>query len=329
MKLRRRQFLHLASGAAALPAVSRMARAQAYPSRPITMVVPFAAGGGVDATGRVIAERMRASLGRTVIIENVTGANGSIGVGRVARAAGDGYTLCLGGWSTYVSNGAIYALPYDLLKDFEPIVLVATLPLLIVAKKAFPANDLKGLVAWLKDNPDKASAGTSGAGSTQHVAAIYFQNKTDTRFGIVPYRGGAPSLQDLVAGQIDLIFSPTADSVALVRGGGIRAYAVAAKTRLAAAPDIPTVDQAGLPDFYFSNWYALWAPKGTPKTIVDKLNQSVVDALAEPNVRARLSDLGEEIFPREQQTPEALAAFHKAEIEKWWPIIKAAGIKAD
>jgi tripartite-type tricarboxylate transporter receptor subunit TctC len=280
-----RTLISVVAFAATLASIGS-ASAQPYPTRPITVVVPFAAGGGLDATGRAIADRVRATLGQSVIIENVTGANGSIGVGRVARAAGDGYTLSLGSWSTFVSNGAAYALPYDLLEDFEPVALVATVPLLIVAKKALPANDLKGLIAWLKDNPDKASAGTSGAGSIQHVAAIHFQNKTDTRFGIVPYRGGAPSLQDLVAGQIDLIFSPTADSAAQVRGGSIRAYAVAAKTRLAAAPDIPTVDEAGLPDFYFSNWYALWAPRGTPKTIIDKLNAAVVGALAEPNLRA-------------------------------------------
>jgi tripartite-type tricarboxylate transporter receptor subunit TctC len=229
MKFRRRQFLHLAADAAAVPAVSRIATAQTYPTRPITMLVPFPAGGGTDAVARTIADRMRTSLGQTIIIENLAGANGTLGAGRVARAAGDGYTLIVGGWETFVANGAVYALRYNLLNDFSPIALVATQPLLIVAKKAVPVNDLKGFVAWLKDNQDKASAGTAGVGSVHHVAAIYFQDRTDTRFGLVPYRGGAPALQDLVAGQIDLIISPTADAIELIRAGTIKALAVMAK----------------------------------------------------------------------------------------------------
>src|SRR6516162_10080739 len=250
MNLLRRKFLHLAAGAAALPAVSRLARAQAYPTRPITIIVPFPAGGATDAIGRILAERLRASLGQPVVIENVTGAGGSIGVGRVARAANDGYTLILGAWSTFVANGVAYALPYNLLTDFEPVAALTTQPSLIVAKKVMAADDLKGLIAWLKANPDKASAGTNGVGSPQHVTAIYFQSKTGTRFGLVPYRGGAPALQDLLAGQIDLIFATAGDAAALVRGGGIKAYAVMANSRIAAAPDIPTVDEAGMPGLY-------------------------------------------------------------------------------
>ena len=329
MKFPRRQFLHLAAGAAALPAVSRIAGAQPYPTRPITIIVPFPAGAATDTIGRILAEHMRASLGQPVVIENVTGAGGSIGVGRVARAANDGYTFTLGAWSTFVANGVAYALPYNLLTDFEPIAPVTRQPSLIVAKKTMPADDLKALIAWLKANPDRASAGTNGVGSPQHVAAIYFQGKTGTRFGFVPYRGGAPALQDLMAGQIDLIFAPAADTAALVRGGSIKAYAVMAKNRTAAAPDIPTVDEAGMPGVYFSGWFGFWTPARTPKDVIAKLNTAAIETLANPAVRARLAAIGEEIFPRDQQTPEALGAFHKAEIEKWWPLLKAANIKGE
>jgi tripartite-type tricarboxylate transporter receptor subunit TctC len=329
MTLARRQFLHLAAGALALPTVSRIAWAQTYPTRPITMVVPFAAGGGSDVAARILAEHMKASLGQPVIIENVSGANGSIGVGRVARAARDGYTFTLGAWSTFVANGALYTLPYDVQNDFEPISLVTTQPFLIVARKAMPANDLKGLIAWLKANPDKASAGTQGMGGTAHIGGLFFQKATGTRFQFVPYRGGGPAVQDLMAGQIDLMVASTGDTVELVRAGSIKAYAVASKSHVPSAPDIPTVDEAGLPGFYFSTWQALFAPKGTPKNVIDKLNVAAVAALADPKVRGRIAEQGQEIPPREQQTPEALVAFQKAEIDKWWPIIKAANIKAE
>jgi tripartite-type tricarboxylate transporter receptor subunit TctC len=330
MKLpHRRQFLHLAAGAAALPAVSRIAKAQVYPSRPITMVVPFPPGGPLDSVARITAEAMRVSLGQPVIIENVAGAAGSLGVGRVARAAADGYTLSAGFVGTHVFNGATYTLQYDVLKDFEPISLIANNSWLIVAKKTMPANDLKDLIAWLKSNPDKASQGTAGPGSPHHVAGVFFQKETGTRFQFVPYRGAAPAMQALVAGQIELIIDSPTIAMPQVRAGTIKGYAVAAKSRLATAPDIPTVDEAGLPGFYFWGWSGLWAPKGTPKEVIAKLSTAVADGLAEAAVRSRFADIGMQVFPREQQTPEALSAHQKAEIAKWWPIIKAAGIKVE
>jgi tripartite-type tricarboxylate transporter receptor subunit TctC len=326
MRLLRRQFLHLATGAVALPAVSRIAWAQTYPSRPITIVVPIAAGGATDVIGRIMAERMKSSLGQPVIVENVTGAGGTIGIGRVARAVPDGYTLSLGHNGSHVLTGATYALHYDLLKDLEPVALLVSNPELVVAKKALPANDLRGLIAWLKANPDKAVQGHGGVGSIAHVAGVLFQKQTGTRFQFVPYRGIAPAIQDLVAGQIDMAISDPVASMPQVRAGTIKAYGVTSKTRLLSAPDIPTLDEAGLPGFDI--WYGLWLPKGTPTNIIAKVNASVMDALADTTVRARLVDLGLRIFPRDQQTPEALGA-QKAEIEKWWPIIKEAGIKAD
>ncbi len=329
MRLPRRRFLRLAAAAVAMPSVSQVARAQAYPSRPLTMVVPFAAGGPTDTIGRIMGERMRASLGQTVIIENVTGAAGSIGVGRVARAAPDGYTVGIGHWSTHVVNGAIYQLPYDVLNDFEPISLVAANAQLAVVRKSLPANNLKELIDWLKANPDKASQGTAGAGSASHVSGAYFQKATGTRFQFVPYRGTGPAMQDLVAGQIDLMFDQAANSLPQVRNGNVKAFAVTAKSRLPSAPDIPTMDEAGMPGFYISVWHALWTPKGTPKDINAKLTAAVVEALADPAVRRRLEELGQDIPPRDQQTPEVLLAHHKAEIEKWWPIIKAANIKGE
>jgi len=305
------------------------APAQTYPSRPITMVVPYPPGGSTDVIGRLLVERMRASLGQPIIIESVAGANGSIGVGRIARAAPDGYTLVLGQWNTLVANGALYALQYDLLNDFEPIALLTQSPLLVTAKKTMPAKDLKEFIAWLKANPNKATQGIPGAGSAAHVAGVFFQKETGTLFQFVPYRGGAPATQDLVAGHIDLTMGVATDALPHVLTGTIKAYAVTAKSRLAAAPGIPTVDEAGSPGFYLSQWYGLWAPKGTPNNVVGKLNSAVVEALADSAVRSRLFDLGQEIFPREQQTPEALHAFQKAEIQKWWPIIKAANIKGE
>jgi tripartite-type tricarboxylate transporter receptor subunit TctC len=272
---------------------------------------------------------MRQVLGQPILVENVVGAAGSIGVGRVARAAPDGYTVSLGHWSTHVVNGAIYDLNYDLLKDFEPVAQIPGNPQLIVSKKNVPATNLKEFIAWLKANEGKATAGTAGAGSASHIAEIFFQRLTGTNFALVPYRGTGPAMNDLVAGQIDLILDQASNSMAQVRAGTIKAYAVTAKTRLPAAPDVPTVDEAGVPGLYISVWYGLWVPKGTPKDIIAKLNAAAMAAMADPTVRTRMADFGLEVPPPEQQTAAALGALQKAEIEKWWPIIKAANVKGE
>jgi tripartite-type tricarboxylate transporter receptor subunit TctC len=308
---------------------SSAAQAQGYPSRPITMIVPFPAGGPTDTLGRILAEGMRASLGQTIIIENVTGAGSTIGVSHAAQAAPDGYTLSLGNWTSFVGSGALYRTSYDLLRDFEPVSLLTFAPMLIVGKNALPANDAKELIAWLKANPDKASAASVGAGSAAHVCGLYFQEKTNTRFQFVPYRGGAPAMQDLVGGQIDLMCAEASQTLTYVRSGKMKAFAVMAQSRWPALPEVPTTDEIGSPGTYISFWHGLWVQAGTPKEVIIKLNGAVRDTLADPTVRQRLTDLGQVIATREQQTPAALAAYHKAEIEKWWPIIRAANIKVE
>jgi tripartite-type tricarboxylate transporter receptor subunit TctC len=329
MKLPRRRFLHLAAGAAALPALSRFARAQTYPSRPITMVVGYGVGGPSDTIARIVAERMKPALGQPIVIENITGAAGSIGVGRVARAAPDGYTIGLGDWSTLCVNGAMYNLPYDVVKNFAPISLLPNAPQIIVTKNVVPAKNLMELLAWLKTNQDKVSYGTSGLGSPSHVSGVLLQNVTGAKFQLVPYRGAAQVMTDMISGQIDLSMFPATVALQQLRAGNARAYAVTARTRIAAAPEIPTVDEAGLQGFYISLWWGLWAPKGASNSVIVKLNAAVVEALADPAVQARIADQGLAIPPPEQQTPEALAAFQKVEIEKWWPIVKAANIKGE
>jgi tripartite-type tricarboxylate transporter receptor subunit TctC len=325
----RKTKLLLAVVLAAIVAGIGSANAEIFPSRPITMIVPFAVGGPNDTIARILAERMRAPLGQAVIVENVGGAAGTIGVGRVARAPGDGYTLSFGSLTSHVLNGAIYPLPYDLKSDLEPVSLVADGPQVIVASKAVPASNLQELIAWLEANPDKASLGHPGLGSAAHLAGILLQKQTGTRFQLVPYRGAGPAFQDVIAGQIDMTMTSAATCLPQVRAGTVKALAVMGKSRLAAAPDIPTVDEAGLPGLYNSIWFGIWAPKGTPSDVIAKLNAAVIDALADPTVRQRLADLGQEIPPREQLTPQALGAHQRSEIEKWWPIVKAANIKAD
>jgi tripartite-type tricarboxylate transporter receptor subunit TctC len=323
------RLLSVAACAVALQSAAPAA-AQSYPSKPMTIIVPFTAGGPADTLARLLGERMKVSLGQPFVVENVTGAAGSIGVGRVVRAAPDGHTIGIGHLGTHVFNGALYDLQYDLVKDLEPIALLPSNQSVIVTKKDVPAKNLQELVAWLKANPNEASSATAGVGSIAHIASIYFGNQTGVALRIVPYRGGAPAISDVVAGHVTLMFDQfTGSSIEMYRSGKLRPFAVTAKSRLPAAPDVPTVDEAGLPGLYVSTWYALWAPKGTPKEIVAKLNAAVVEALAEPELRKRLEAQSSVVPSREEQTPEALGAFQRAEIEKWWPIIKAANIKAE
>src|SRR6476619_4811796 len=311
----------LAFGGAAL--------AEHFPSHPITIVVPFSAGGPSDAMARILAERMKVALGEAVLIENVTGAGGSIGVGRAVRSPPDGYTISFGHLGTHVANGAIYKLGYDLVADLEPVALLPSNPMIIVSKNAVPAKSLTELLAWLKSRPSPPTAGTAGAGSGSHIAGLYFENITGIKLQYVPYRGTAPAMNDLVAGQIDLIVDQTSNSISQVRAGNIRAYAVTSDKRLESAPDVPTTDEAGLPGFHMTLWSGLWVPKGTPKEIVTKLNAAAVDALTDPAVRKQLENLGLQMPPKDQLAPEALGAWQKAEIAKWWPVIKAANVKVE
>lgn len=306
-----------------------IAAAQNYPTRPITMIVPFPAGGATDTLARFLAEQMRPILGQPVVIENVGGAAGSLGVGRAVRSAADGYTLSIGTSTTHMLTGGLYALQFDLLKDLEPIIQIGSEPLLIVGKKTLPADDLKGLIAWLKANPDKASVGVAGVGATGHLTGISFQKETGTRFTFVPYRGNGPAMQDLLSGQIDFMIEPSSNFRALLGAGSVKPFAITGKARLPSSPDIPTADEAGLPGFFASLWYGLWVPKDTPKDVVARLNATMVQVLADPLVQKRFAELGIGITASDQQSPEALRAFQKAEAERWWPIIKASNIKVD
>jgi len=322
----RRRFLRLAAGAAALPAIMPDANAQAYPSRPNSMIVPFAPGGATDTIGRVVAQRMRRLLGQAVIIENVSGAECSLGVGRAARAKPDGYTIDLGQTDNHVLNGAFFSLGYDVLYDFTPIAALVTFPYVLLTKKTISAANVNDLIGLLKADPGNASVGIGSNGL--RLLTAFFQKETGTQMTFVPYRGVAPAMQDLLAGQIDLMFSGP-EQLPLIRAGSVKAYAVSSDVRLASAPDIPTFREMGLPALSYTTWAGFFAPKGTPKDIISKLNAAAVDALADPAVRSRFVDLGMEIVPRERQTPEALGALVKAGAEKWWPIIKELGIKAE
>jgi tripartite-type tricarboxylate transporter receptor subunit TctC len=313
----------------ALLALSMPAFAQNFPSRPITIIVPFSAGGPSDAMARILAERMKTSLGEVLLVENVTGAGGSLGVGRAVRSPPDGYTISFGHLGTHVANGAIYKLGYDLVTDLEPVALLPSNPMVIVSKNAVPAKSLKELLEWLKARPLPAAAGTAGAGSGSHIAGLYFESITGIKLQYVPYRGTGPALNDLVAGQIDVIIDQLSNSIGQVRGGNIRAYAITDSKRVDSAPDIPTTDEAGLPGFRMTLWSGLWVPKDTPKDIVAKLNAAAVEALNDPAVRKQLENLGLQMPPSDQQTPSALGAWQKAEIAKWWPVIKAANVKVE
>ncbi|MBC8021898.1 MAG: tripartite tricarboxylate transporter substrate binding protein BugD [Burkholderiales bacterium] len=317
----------IAAFALALFASIAGAQAPPFPSRTITIVSPFPPGGSTDAVARIMAQRMRESLGQTVIVENVGGAGGSIGAGRVARAKPDGYTIDIGQWDNHVGNGVVYTLDYDLQKDFEPIGMISINPQLILARKDIPGGDLKGLVAWMKANPGKATFANQQASA--QIVAVLLQQLTGTSLLLVPYRGGGPAMQDLIAGHIDLLMVQAAIAMPQVRGGTVKALANLAPKRSPVVPDIPTVDEAGVPGIHLPGWFGFFAPKGTPKDVIAKLNAAMVEALADPAIRAKFADMGLDIASREQQTPEGLAAFNKAEIEKWWPIIKAAGIKVE
>src|SRR6202163_1107798 len=306
-----------------------MAAAQNYPTRAITMIVPFPAGGATDTLARFLAEQMRGILGQPVIIENIAGAAGSIGVGRAVRSAADGYTLSIGTSTTHMLIGGLYALQFDLLKDLEPIIQIGSEPLLIVGKKSLPADDLNGLIAWLKANPDKASVGIAGVGATGHLAGISFQKLTGTKFQFVPYRGNGPAMQDLLAGQIDFMMEPASNFRSVFASASLKPFGITGRARLPSSPNIPTADEAGLPGFFASLWYGLWVPKGTPKDIIARLNATLVRALADPSVKERFAELGIQITPLAQQSPEALRAFQKAEAERWWPIIRASNLKAE
>ena len=325
MKASRRRLLRLATAAAALSATSSIGATQPYPSRPVVIIVPVPPGGVADPIARILADHLTLTLGHPVVIENVTGAGGSIGVARLVRAAPDGHTLGIGNWLSHVGASAVYPVQYDVLEDLAPVSLLTRSPILITARKDFPANDLNELIAWLKANPGKATVATVGRGSAGHVSSFYFGSATGTRFAFVPYRGGGPAIQDELAGHVDLMFNEGTGALPYVLSGQIKAYAVLAKSRWFAAPNIPAIAELGISGVEILFWHGLWVPKGTPQEIISKLNAAVVEALSNPTVRERLTAIGQEIFPREEQTPEALYACHKAEIEKWWPIIRAAG----
>jgi tripartite-type tricarboxylate transporter receptor subunit TctC len=327
MSMRRRLFLHLAAAAAVAPTLSSRASAQAFPSRTITMVVPVPAGGALDTNARLVASGMSAALGQPVVIENVTGAAGSAGTGRIARATPDGYSILYGANVTHVLNPAVLNLNYDVVADFEPIALIGNTPWLFAVKNDLPVKDLSELIAWLKANPDKATFGTAGQGSPSHVGGVLFQQVTGTRFQFIPYRGTAPVVPDLISGQIDMAILDPITSLPQFRAGKIKILAVMGQKRGSGSQDIATADEQGVKGVYTEPWQGMWAPKGVSKEIITRLNAAVVSALSDPAIRKKFADQSYELTPREQLTPEHLAQFHKAEMDKWFPILKAAGIK--
>lgn len=316
----------LAAASVAIP-LSSSAIAAEYPAHAITVIVPFAAGGPTDTVARTITGAMSRSVGQPIVIENVAGAGGSVGVGRVVHASPDGYTLVVGNWSTHVVNGAIYKLRYDLVNDLEPVARLPGARQLIVARKGVPADDLAGLLAWMKGRT--TLAGTAGVGSAGHIGAVLFQKQTGVQLTPVHYRGAGPAMIDLVAGQIDVMFDQSANSLPQVRNGSIKAFAVASPARLSSEPEIPTVDEAGLPHFYIEVWHGMWAPKGTPPQIVTRLNAAIQEAFGDPIVRERLTALGLSFPGPAESSPAALSALQKSEIEKWWPIVKLADVRGE
>jgi len=301
---------------------------QPWPQKTITLTVPFAAGGPTDTLARLMAERMSRTLGQTIVVENTVGAGGQIAVNKLIHSPPDGYSVGIGHLGTHVIAPAVQSVTADYLTELEPIGMMASNPQIICSNPSVPAKDLKELVAWVKASPDAVSASTGGPGTPAHISAVYFGNTVGKPLNIIHYKGAAPALQDVMAGHVSMTFEQAATAIPQVRANRVRPYAVTQKTRLSSAPDIPTTDEAGLPGFYMTIWHAFWVPKGTPREAIQKLNGAMREALADPAVRAKLQDLGQEIPASEQQTPEALHAHQKAEVEKWWPLIKSAGIKA-
>jgi tripartite-type tricarboxylate transporter receptor subunit TctC len=329
MKFPRRHILRLAAGATALPALTRIASADTFPSRPVTVIVPFAPGALNDIVARLLSNGMSASLGQPVVVENVAGADGTIATNRVVRATPDGYTIMVGNWNTQVANRLIYSLPYDMLKDFVPIMPLPSAPMVLIAKKTVPANNLQEFIAWLKANPDKASMGTAGVGSPPHMLALLFRQQTNTRFSMIPYRGAGPAMLDVVGGQIDATFITVAPALPQITAGHVKVFGLTAEKRMAAASDIPTMAEAGLPSFYFSYWSGLFAPRGTPKAAVAAIGAAAIAAMRDPATRKKLDAQAFVVPASDQQTPAALEALQQAEIAKWTPIIKSADIKAN
>jgi tripartite-type tricarboxylate transporter receptor subunit TctC len=322
------RLLLAAALAASIGAVEH-AIADTFPSRPITIVVPYPAGGVTDALVRLLGDRMKDTLGQPIVIENQSGGAGTIGVGRVTRAAPDGYTLVLGNVETTVLAAKTMTIPYDVVADLEPVALLPSYPFLLVTTNDVPAKDLKDLAAWIKASPQMVLQGVVGAGTMQQLCGLFLQKTLAAKWQFIPYRGGTPAMQDMLAGQINFMCTATGSFLPLVRNGQIRAYAITAKQRMESAPEIPTVDEAGLPGLYASVWNALWAPKDTPKDIIAKLNAAVAQAMAEPTIRNRIVEIGLDMPAPDQRTPDALRALQKTDIEKWWPIIEEAGLKAE